>query len=143
VARELEFGIRDSRGVVDIPLWPIFKSVFAMLAPGRQLPEHARAAKERLYNWGTDEEYFTAEGDGLYVADRWFGALRGDGIETHYELRIRDEIVIGVVQMRDSIQDTFTFSIGATLEAIDVVTDALIQVAEARKLGLVRRSDRP
>jgi hypothetical protein len=141
--RDLEFSARGNHGVSGVAFEPVFRSLFAVLAPGRTLPEQPRAEATRRYNWGTDQSYFTAEGDGLSIAEECFGAVPGDGIDVVYHLTVGSEILIYASQGRDYLQTACVFRITATAETIDVATDALLQVATAAGFVLEHRDDAP
>lgn len=133
--RELDFTTAGSPRLV-------MEKVFALLAPGRTLPSAPKYETDRYYNWGADESYYTPEGDGLRVAERCYGAVAGDGIEYNFHLEVGQEIGIHTM-LADYAQDSYTFRISATAEAIDVATDALLQAAAACGLLLKQRRDVP
>jgi hypothetical protein len=134
-------GTSVMQTVTRFKLATLLKRWFAMLAPGRPLPEWPTSLETRTYNFGTDQAYRTAEGDGILVADRCFGALPGDGVETIWTVTVRDEMSLVVEQQLDSIQDTFVFRLSASADTIDIATDALLQVAAAEGLVFVRRDE--
>jgi hypothetical protein len=137
--RVLEFAGPGGGSVLHVPLEPILRELFSRLAPGRPLAETPVRVEPRRYNWDDDYAYRTAEGDGLLVAAYCFGALPGDGVDDIYHLTIGDDLALQVTQGRDYSQGTFEFELSATAETIDVTTDALLTIAAARGLELVRR----
>ena len=134
--RNLEFTSKS------LPAEQVLKKLFAVLAPDRPLPDTPSAAAERSQNWGVDQEYRTAQGDGVRIAEYCYGAVAGEGIDTIYSLRIGSELSV-FVTVHDYAQDTLVFELHASPEILDVATDALLQVARATGLKLARRDDAP
>ena len=139
--RKLEFARADGGAATGFPLDALMKAVFAMLAPGRPLPDATVPVKGPRYNWGADEVYLRAEGDGILIAENCRGAVAGDDVETWYQMIVGDEVDMGVSLARDYFQATLVFSFSATAGAIDVATEALLQASAARGLVLVSRED--
>jgi len=135
-SRELAFTGPDGAGAVGIPLAPLLREVFALLAPDRPQATTSTWVAGHSYNWGRDRAYLTAEGDGLLLADHCFGALPGDGVDTIYHLLVGDDVVIVVEVGHDYAQSMLQFKLAATPEVFDVANDVLLQVATARGLAL-------
>ena len=60
--RELEFRHPSGARVNGLPLLDWLKELFALLAPGRALPDEPLTGG-RTYNWGS-----TVDGDGILIA---------------------------------------------------------------------------
>lgn len=131
--RDLEFSAR-ARIVADVPLLDLFRALFSRLASGRSLPESPRREAKNKYNWGADQSYFTAEGDGLLIAEQCFGGVPGDGIDVVFELTVGNDVLITVAQGRDYSQPTLTFHVSATAETIEAATGALVETARTFRL---------
>lgn len=127
-----------SGNVTRTRLEPLLKAVFARLAPERRLPEKSTFVSNTLGNWGSDEAYFTAEGDGLLIGENCTGAVAGEGIEVVYRLTVGDDVIVSVSVATDSMQASLEFLLFAPPEKLDDVTQALRQAAVAH--GLVAKT---
>jgi hypothetical protein len=136
IERTLEFAAR-ARVVSGVPLLALFRALFARLA-NRSLPETPTYEDTNKYNWGRDESYVTAEGDGLRVAQQCFGGVPGDGIDTVFELTVGDTITISTEQGLDYSQLTLVFRVAAPVDAIDATMDALAKTASEVRLERVK-----
>ena len=138
--RVLEFRHPSGERVNQSPLHAWLKELFALLAPGRALPDEP-VTGGRTYNWGSDQAYWTVDGDGILIAQQCFGAVPGDGIDLIFHVTVGKDISVVVTQGMDYSQHEYELRIVATSETIDVVTDAVLQTIEGKGLVLVRRAD--
>lgn len=137
VARTLEFA-------EGCPIEPVLRGVFARLAPGRVVPDTWVTLSDRMHNYGADEAYATTEGDGLVIAEHCGGAVFGEDISRHYHLLVGDEVVVYVGPVPDHYihaSKNLKFTVAATPEALDVATDALLQIAAKHGGKFLRRVD--
>jgi len=130
ITRELE--LTGSASVADI-----LRRVFARLAPGRSLPMASRYVHEGLSNYGGEEAFYTAEGDGLLVGEVHGGALPNeDPVDIVYRLTIGTDISMHVSVVRGVPSKTLVFRLNAPAEAVDAAADALIDCAKMAGLRL-------
>jgi len=142
IIRHIEFTGPDG-SVTRIPLLEMLKAVFARLAPDRPLPSAPKLLYGGFSNYGSDDAYYTAEGDGILVGEQHLGALPGETFDVMYRLTLGTEVDMFVSIAADHAQETAVFRLRATPEMIDAATDALIEAAGADGLVFVRRIDDP
>lgn len=141
--RDLEFSAAKGRTVSSISLLDVLRAAFSLLAPERPLPKTSRFEDHHRSNWGTDEVYFTAEGDGVLIATRCNGAVAGEDLSAEYHLTVGDRIHMFASRETEYEQTTYVVRVRGTDETIDVATDALLHAAGAAGLRLVLRDDAP
>jgi hypothetical protein len=154
-ARDLVFtyraGERDPRdfeaALPEIEVSPIAHAIFAKLAPGRALSAQA-PVEGHTYDWGEDAACVTAEGDGILLADYAVrDRSRDDGpSRTVHHVLVRDDACVmletGSTAQRVA-QPRVVVQLSATADALDAVTDAVLELAPAFGLAFVERLDAP
>jgi len=122
-------------GDLNVDAESLLRAVFAALAPGRSLPRRSEWAKDRRFNFGDDRIYSGADGDSLRVSLRWFGAIPGDGVDTHLLLTVGGRITIDVVSGGDYTMSSFAFEIDAPSGELEAAKSALLAAASAKGLA--------
>lgn len=154
-ARDLVFSYRAGErdpldfeaALPEIDLGPIAQAIFAKLAPGRLLPALERV-DGHTYDWGEDAASITAEGDGILVADyavrepvRDVGPSR-----TVYHVVVSEDacatIETGSAAQRVA-QPRLVVRLSATVDAIDIATDAILSLAPDFGLAFIEPIDAP
>lgn len=154
-ARDLVFsyqaGERHPRdfeaALPEIELRPVAQAIFAKLAPGRVLPA-LQPVDGHTYDWGEDAAGITTEGDGILVADYAVREPERDDPpwRSVYHVIIRHDACItletGSAAQRVA-QPYLVVRLSATVEAIDVATDAILELAPELGLAFFERIDAP
>lgn len=138
--RRLRYRRRGHELVNGLPLVPLLKALFAIVAPGRSLPHDPVATGEQRQNWGVDQGYLTTEGDGIVISEYCGGAVAGETIDAVYTLFVLDALNLTVEQALDHAQRTLEFSFSATPALIDLVASSLLRLAADAGLERIDRA---
>lgn len=130
----------------EIDVAPIAHAIFAMLVPGQPLPP-VQPIDGNTYDWGTDAAAVTAD-SGLLVADYAMRERTRDAgpSRTVYHVIVRDDACVTVETgsaSQRAATPKLTVKLSATVEAIDAVTDAILELAPRVGLTFVDRIDSP
>ena len=136
-----QLGFKHPNRLVGFPLERLMRAIFTAISGGRRLPDTRIQLEGRTYNWGTDNAIITPEGDGILFAIRCFGVLPGDGVDESWHMVVGDQVRIIVPEATDYTPSELHFQLGATQEAIEAATDAILTCASAAELVLLRRTD--
>lgn len=148
---EYRAGERDPRdfeaALPEIELPAIAHAIFAKLAPGRVLPSLQRV-DGHTYDWGEDAASVTAEGDGILVADYAMRERARDVApsRTVYHVVIRHDACVtletGSAAQRVA-RPRLVVRLSAAVDALDVASDAILELAPAFGLTFIDRIDAP
>lgn len=154
-ARDLVFtyraGERDPRdfeaALPELEVAPIARAIFAKLAPGRALSA-LQPVDGHTYDWGDDAASVTTDGDGILVAAYAIRqGKRDDGpSRTVHHVVLRDDACVTVetgTAAQRVARPRLVVRLSATADALDAVTDAILELAPAFGLALAERIDAP
>lgn len=126
------------------------RAIYQQLAPGCVLPEQPTTLSPCTYNLlpapdddeHEDRVYMTSRGDGILVAEHYWGVAL-EGVDNVYHVLVRDEIAVIFDEGSDYTASTMTFQLSTKPDTIDAATDVVLACATAAGLILLRRNDTP
>jgi len=132
--RTLAWDPSPERSRQGIYLLSFLEQVFTQLTGG-QLDERSRDGGT-TYNWGTDVAHLTHDGDGVLFAQKHFGVLPGDGIDSWTHLMLPDDTHVAFALGEDYMQrevalDGWGTDEAAVARALEAVVQAVVAYRDA------------
>ncbi len=144
-------GERDPRdfepALPELDVAPIAHAIFAKLAPGRLLSSF-ECVEGQTYDWGQDLAASSPEGDGILVAEYAVRERARDVApsRTVHHVVVGDDacVILEDGSAAQRIADPrIVVRLSATTDAIDAVTDAVLELVPTFGLTFVERVDVP